>query len=69
MLNILLNLSFFNHPNNSSSKWRSSTYCNFLQPSGMSSQPDLKILFVCCKIWGFHSSEDSGWGLLACDTL
>jgi hypothetical protein len=21
-----------------------------------------------CKIWGFHNCEDSGWGLLGCDT-
>jgi len=25
--------------------------------------------FLCCKIWGFHSSEDSSWSLLACDAM
>jgi len=22
-----------------------------------------------CEIWGFHGSEDSGWGLLGCDAV
>jgi len=24
---------------------------------------------IYCKIWGFHSSEDSSWGLLGCNAM